>query len=861
MRGAPQMQQFSRGPPPPLRGLPPRPIQPPPPAVGGTLSPDFPSPSWPLRSDKGSRTKTPGSTAKSLSQQVPNRPQRPAEPPAFLDVRNNLSPQYAEDDFLSPMSYTSPNPNRQTSSSVGSNTSSLGSIPDFPVPTAVIPAPRRFQPLGPPPSARRGPSSYYSHMSNYVSPIVEESSELRGSKGSFASSNVIPSGVPEFYLEDGEGETNSDDDMIDYYDGQDHGPKPLVRQASLGKRAKPTLTVVSSPLLSQDSPALGSTPKAKHSVSAFLDAVTPPSATEEFVERDTLPKKGNTLHKKSASSVSRNSLARAQSPASPEVKSPVSMWSAFGRRTSRSSMRSPPPQEGSVDQILAGLEKGGAIDAAAAGDLRQVPKSGLGDRVGPKKPPRLNVDAVREAEARGSMTSLPDLIRRATRLASNLDRGRTASRLGMDFFFDNTGRERAEGLKDNDSDNERKSIGSLAEMIRAFPSPSRATPDRDHTPTPYGTAWPSAPSSQRQLHSRRGKNRKNRSGRRECCGMSLRVFIILLIVLVLLVAAAVVVPVLLIGLPKMHAAKNHSPANELAQCKSQNPCENGGTVTVLTGGTCSCVCANGFTGPRCLNAADAGCAMTAMPGTANATVGSEIATLLSEANSVFGVPLDGQTILSLFARGNFSCAAENALVTLVGLPGNSKRSVAVEQKPRPEAIIVTRVTEELRRRKPHWPADLMTSDGLLLDSTITFTPPATNSAAAPTTTGLGGLLTAPGNPTATAAPAPVVNDTPGEFAKVAILFVLQESLNFSAAIQAEQQINGALQVANAQSGGSMPQNINLGNGFAVNLQSFTIALANGTTFGHANGAPNATVSGSGSGSKAHGKRVRNRFAA
>jgi hypothetical protein len=48
------------------------------------------------------------------------------------------------------------------------------------------------------------------------------------------------------------------------------------------------------------------------------------------------------------------------------------------------------------------------------------------------------MDAVRDAEARGSLTSLPDLIRRATRLAAMMDRGkRPASRLnGLNDFGD-----------------------------------------------------------------------------------------------------------------------------------------------------------------------------------------------------------------------------------------------------------------------------------------------------------------------------------------------------------------------------------------------------------------------------------------
>lgn len=52
-----------------------------------------------------------------------------------------------------------------------------------------------------------------------------------------------------------------------------------------------------------------------------------------------------------------------------------------------------------------------------------------------RRPPRLDMDAVKQADSRGSLTSLPDLIRRATRLAASLDRGRRpASRFDLDDF-------------------------------------------------------------------------------------------------------------------------------------------------------------------------------------------------------------------------------------------------------------------------------------------------------------------------------------------------------------------------------------------------------------------------------------------
>ena len=54
-----------------------------------------------------------------------------------------------------------------------------------------------------------------------------------------------------------------------------------------------------------------------------------------------------------------------------------------------------------------------------------------------RRPPKLDINAVRDAEARGSLTSLPDLIKRATKLATMIDRGkRPGSRLNNLNDFD-----------------------------------------------------------------------------------------------------------------------------------------------------------------------------------------------------------------------------------------------------------------------------------------------------------------------------------------------------------------------------------------------------------------------------------------
>ena len=77
----------------------------------------------------------------------------------------------------------------------------------------------------------------------------------------------------------------------------------------------------------------------------------------------------------------------------------------------------------------------GAAGPSAAADNGPSPTATHGSSLasssripGRRLPPRLNLDAVRDAEARGSLTSLPDLIRRATKLAAVLETGRPGSR-------------------------------------------------------------------------------------------------------------------------------------------------------------------------------------------------------------------------------------------------------------------------------------------------------------------------------------------------------------------------------------------------------------------------------------------------
>jgi len=78
----------------------------------------------------------------------------------------------------------------------------------------------------------------------YVSPIAEENE--RGSLGSFASSNVIPSAIPDYYYEEAESPDDNEEELSPDYEKEEpvsnDDSEGLVSKASLGKRHKPSLT-------------------------------------------------------------------------------------------------------------------------------------------------------------------------------------------------------------------------------------------------------------------------------------------------------------------------------------------------------------------------------------------------------------------------------------------------------------------------------------------------------------------------------------------------------------------------------------------------------------------------------------------
>lgn len=370
--------------------------------IGVAISRPTQVPQWPLPGPLNSPS---GSSESEPYRPPPGRSQPPQRPPRPSRVESILDGSKIQEH--TPVFQYRPQSDRESSgqdllvvpetpSSVSrpSTVSSVASIPDFPLPIQMpVAPPRRSVNLGPPPSARRGASSFYSNAS-YVSPIPEESPRSR-SHVSYASSAAMPESwgsaspgpspqYPEAFFDDVMTEEGNpyDDDAEE---------SRLVRSASLGKRGKPVLVTTAMP---RDAEA-GDADRRPDPVplqngpfregTGYLEASTSSSGTLPTT-RTAVPAVALTAD----SILDAYSAASSTDPSNPSSLTP-----------------SPQPPGSRTYSRLSAI----------------------------RRPPQLDIDAVKKAQARGSLTSLPDLIRRATRLAASLEKGRRpASR--MDDFSD-----------------------------------------------------------------------------------------------------------------------------------------------------------------------------------------------------------------------------------------------------------------------------------------------------------------------------------------------------------------------------------------------------------------------------------------
>lgn len=323
-------------------------------------------------------------------------------------------------------------------------TSSLGVIPNFPPVPPPIPSGsnRKSSGTGPPPSARRGTSSYYSQQALMVSPIPEESSSS-DRHGSYASSAAIPTnwntGPIESYNRDDILNDSDEYESRILADTDIEEERGLVRQASLGRKSRPVITEIRSSERSRNADQGSKSSSSNESFKTGRSVGGSVGVSRTF-SRSPAEKSSPTLNPVAGGSGS--SLPsifpgpQAQSPISSSssgspIQPPVAFTgddymdggSGFQRRVSQSGSQT-------FKQESGGPSASNSPWGTDPTSIRKLPPA-AGGLAGRRIPPRLNMDAVREAEARGSLTSLPDLIRRATKLAAALGTGRPDSEWGM----------------------------------------------------------------------------------------------------------------------------------------------------------------------------------------------------------------------------------------------------------------------------------------------------------------------------------------------------------------------------------------------------------------------------------------------
>ncbi|KND89857.1 hypothetical protein TOPH_05422 [Tolypocladium ophioglossoides CBS 100239] len=732
-------------------------------------------PQWPLPGPAVSTVSSAGSgPSPGRSPQAPQRPPRPSNLPSILYqsqpspssiARSNISesPQETDDGYnvLSPAGISS----RQT-------TSSVGSIPDFPVPVATNspgPPPRRSAILGPPPSSRRGASSFYSNAS-LVSPIPEESPRSR-SHGSYASSAAMPEGwgsvspmASPGHGSPGYGEAFYDDSATDRESSYDDfgDESRLVRSASIGKKGKPALVNT-------------------RSASSTQTDSRPPSPMQSFAREtgymDTSTSSSNTL---------------------PTTKPTPATTPATTNQTGLT-----------PDVILKAYAAASSSDLAEQRAATGSPSPRPPNRLSIiRRPPKLDIDAVRAAEARGSLTSLPDLIRRATRLASMIEKGkRPGSRMDDlgPFLNEKNGAKDGEGSLSADD----RHHSGLSDMLAAFPPPVQTPRGNRHSRASWlrPSSWPAVADQAQHGHSRSSSTQSNggakKQGRR-CCGLPLWAFVLVVIVLLCIIVAAIVVPLEFFVFKNL--GKKDAPDQSLEDCQKSLACLNGGT-NLMSQDMCSCICTNGFTGSNCAVAGSLGCTTTNLvatdgsTGINNVTLGRAIPRLIAEANSNFSIPLSGTIILAKLNSASLSCIAQNSLVTFDGRSTRAGQATDevedvgdkrvngvanVEEEFPPISIISftppTMTTTVILQQGGQYESSPVVPRSTVGGPTSTPSKSTTSGMAAPSTSASPSTTSTSisGFPTTTGAPIPVptgmftVTEEVIDFARVAMLYILQE---------------------------------------------------------------------------------------
>lgn len=405
-------------------------------------------------------------------------------------------------------------------------------------------------------------------------------------------------------------------------------------------------------------------------------------------------------------------------------------------------------------------------------------------------------------------------------------------------------------------------------MLAAFPPPASRRSMRQSVlswPLPMRSSRVPGGSEDRSTDFDGSEKSKNR---RRCCGLPLWGFLLVLFFVIVIIAAAVVIPVELLVVNKK---SNSQPT------QSCSPCANGGT-SVISQGVCSCICSNGFVGQNCTIPASQGCTTTTLETEdatkiSNVTIGQAIPRLVLDAQSNFSIPLSATSIFSKFSSAGLTCIAENALVTFGGqslrtLDGQGKSVnlggdgslvlAAAADGPAPNEITLTllpaidaTITLDLpsigtghifaTTLTISGPDEKMTSPtgyptGYPTGSTTE--PPSTSttrSTTSATTTVPSSTRTRSSTTTPTAQPtgAFTVDDVVVDFARVVVLFVLQEK-SVDQASTAQNLLQEFFNSADSDTTADQARNITIGNSNSVDLVDLFVDVGAGRVGGKNN---------------------------
>lgn len=297
-----------------------------------------------------------------------------------------------------------------------------------------------------------------------------------------------------------------------------------------------------------------------------------------------------------------------------------------------------------------------------------------------------------------------------------------------------------------------------------------------------------------------------------------------MILLLCIIVAAVLVPLEFFVFKNL--GNHDKPQSALAQCQQSLKCQNGGT-NIMSQGTCSCICTNGFTGSDCSVAGSDGCTMTDFGGDlSNVTLGKNIPRLIEDSAKNFSIPLSGTAIMAKLNSQELSCIAQNSLVTFDGA-ASRKRGLMLDQDKReahaaslvpraPESATAIVVSSETAN-----PTKLIVDEG--------------SPEGVPTTTGSATKSSSTAVPTQTQTPTnkfQITNEVL-DFARVAVLFVLQQQ-DLDSAQDTQSSIDKFFAKARKDDGVLVKEaeNVSIGDKKSVDLLRYKITLGSSTVGGN-----------------------------